>query len=98
MEHTSISNLGQELSKGDGRELVVKENSRFFLINDDCNSDPIGVFIKTGKLMRDCLTEVDEETALRNFSKAILYGFTNEQVKSFFIRANQIFNLSPTKV
>lgn len=75
------------------RELGEK---RYYLILDSL-VDPIGDFIKTGKLEVSYLEEVNEQTALRNFSKAILYGFTSEQVKSFFVRANQVFGVPPTK-
>ncbi len=94
------SGTSPEESKGQGEDikgLDCNGSGSLFLIREDCGCDPIGIFMKTGELVRDCLDEVTEDIALGNPSKAILYDFPADQVKSFFIRSYQILNSLPAE-
>ena len=67
----------------------------YYLLRDGCQCELGKGFTDKGELDPAKFEATDKETALRNPGKAILYGFTNEQVKAFFVRAYEIINSAP---
>lgn len=73
--------------------LCFLSDKKFYIIKDGCPVSPMDMFIRSGKLPYEWLEEVTEDVALLNPSKTILYGFTNDEVKSFFRRSNEVLNI-----
>ena len=66
-----------------GIEVGVKEK-KYFLINENCPTDPVEYLVKNGVFPFEYVTEVTKEESLNNLSITITYGLTFEEAKAHF--------------
>jgi hypothetical protein len=69
---------------------------KFYRIKSGSKVNPMDFALANGELPFSELEEVSEELALQNPSETITYGFTAQEVESFFRRAQQILIPVPT--